>query len=546
MALPQALGGAAYSQSCWIEVRDDRVRVLHLEARPRTEIGFLTRALAGADLELERRLIEAGADAAAPDWTAFDVVILGEVSRLRLPARWFDTLGHAVVENDVGLLACGGPEFFAGGGAGRTLLADALPVAFERSQPREDERVGVRVVSDHATHTLLGALAASVAKATSPPAGGAAEPAALTDELVRVVDALPPTPIGARLGRPKPLAVELLRTASGSPLLVAQESGGGRCLAAAWSVTWPWALASKEGLAFQQSLWREMVRWLANRRPQAWVATDQPVYASEALRAGQQEIRIRAGVANLDPSHDAAARLPADPGVAGGDERTETSLVLRRVSEGDATTSRPATMPSAATPNATTAPAAPSPPATQPSLNRPSTSTQPGPWTVPLVREAGEWRARLPRAGAADAPMPGTYELVFTAALSPPAHADVPAGRSGAAAGPAARPAPSRPDRFSASTRFVVESRDLERQPPTQDLALLQAAAAATAAQGGKYVELKELPGLLKELTDVDRRRRIERVETLHLSRQCPGVLLGLVAMALGLEWALRRRYGWL
>jgi hypothetical protein len=178
-------------------------------------------------------------------------------------------------------------------------------------------------------------------------------------------DALPPLGGAAAFGEPKPAAVVLATDEAGRPLLATHEVGRGRCLLAAWESTWSWALVSDEGRALHERLWRQMVVWLANRRPRAWVVTEQAEYSLTTLRAGESRVRIQAGVTGLE----------AIAGTGGG-PALEASLVLRPVSDAEEEVEGV---------------------------------------RVPL-RDTGEgWAAELPDwAGQISVPEEGRYELTFT------------------------------------------------------------------------------------------------------------------------------------
>jgi hypothetical protein len=309
--LPAALGGQQAETHAVVDVRDDRIRVLYLEDAPHTEAAFVMRALqADPRFELTPRFLFAQAaqhgDALASAhiaWTDYDVVILGRLSPLGADAA-LKELAAAVTRRGVGLLLMGGRRLFNDGDSSHSPLAALSPVAFVRDQfgsPGPLQFVPTRAGLQHA-----------VLRGAGEPTGAKRLPN--IDDLARW-RALPPLGSGALLGRPKPLATILARDDGGRPLLAAQEVGTGRCLAAGFESTWPWALASDEGAALHQRFWSQMVLWLANRRPRAWVLTDHPSYALAALKSGQARVRIRAGVSQSDLAdsgtdfRSAAARL---------------------------------------------------------------------------------------------------------------------------------------------------------------------------------------------------------------------------------------------
>lgn len=292
---PQELGGGVFTQSTVVEVGGERVRVLFVERVPTYESSFALRAWR-RDPELDPAAYylvggatgRTAADAPLADVIAgYDVVVLGRAVTFAEPAA--EALHDAVVQRGVGLLVAGGVEEWDALGA-PPLLAELLP-----STPPDHPPVAPE--SDAASAPEQ-ALEATVAGRRHPvlsnvfPVGTSTQPA--TEGT-----ALPPLPFAAPLGVAKPVAEVLIQTASSVPALVAQEVGRGRCLLATWEDSWPWALATDASAAAHERLWRQMVAWLANRRPQAWITTDQPQYSPAALHGGQQRVRIHAGLSGV-------------------------------------------------------------------------------------------------------------------------------------------------------------------------------------------------------------------------------------------------------
>jgi len=213
----------------------------------------------------------------------------------------------------------------------------------------------------------------------------------------------------------------------------------------------------------------------------AWVITGRTSYLRAALAEQRQQVEIQAGVSGLEAWADRVGHAEFD-----------ATLQLRRV--WPAAVSQP-----------------PAPP--------------PQPWSIPLTWDGVQWRAALPRdLPARDWLADGRYELVFTVT--------------------AARPGTDRPLTLSARTGFEVSSVDPELVEPSANLLLLEQAAARTAAVGGAYFPLEQLPDALKRLTAKDRRRRIEHPATYELTERQPWLLLALAVGALALEWSLRKPAG--
>lgn len=304
VTMPRAAGAPSFEESATIDVNDDRVRVLWVEETPRVEAAFVARALqAESQIELTRRfLFEAAHPAAAaagegPAWGDYDVVVLGGVSR-GLSRKLLDELAAAVTERGVGLLLAGGRGLFNDGDYEGTALAELSPVSFRRDE--FGLRGPVRFIP------TAGGLSHPALRGVALPENAQPTEATLDERPVWL--ALPPLGGAALLGRVKPAAATLGADEVGHPLLVAQEVGRGRCAAAGWESTWAWALASDEGGGLNRRMWRQLIIWLANRRPHAWVLTDQSTYPLAALLSGQQRVKVRAGVSGLEGGDRAVAK----------------------------------------------------------------------------------------------------------------------------------------------------------------------------------------------------------------------------------------------
>lgn len=478
--LPAELGGGVAERSTIIDVRDERIRVLWLGAGPRQEFAFAQRALRGdARFEIESLFLpadrNADAERALPAWEQFDVVILDDVPGPRIERAAIDALADALTSAGVGLLLAGGAELFHQGYFSESALRDLAPMEFVRAAPK-DAPVRFVPTEEGLRHAVL----------IAPPDSPATPPG---DDAARWKN-LPPLLGGVRLGAPKPLAIVLAADEAGHPLLVAHDAGRGRCAALGWGGSWPIALGSDDGFAAHRRLWRQLIAWLANRKPTPWLSVDQPRYAAAALQRGQQKVAIRAGVAGI-PDEAWRRRIAA----------AKFTLELRR---------RPATTQSA--------------PTTAPAALTPS-------WTIPLHQRGEDALAELPRdLATADWLAAGEFELSLNIALPPPASRP---------AAPAADEPP-----LTARTAFRVESIELEFREPTANLELLREAAQRTAEHGGRFAQIDELPSLIHDLAARDRRQRIERAQRYGLVERHAAWLWLIAAAALCVEWALRRRAG--
>ncbi len=477
VSLPLSLGGHHFHTSAMVDVGADQIRVLYIERIPRTEGAFVTRAWRDdplidvhRELLMQVQLDEQAAAATASLLAGRDVIVLGQVGTT-LPADVLAAIRRAVTERGVGLLLAGGRSLFNSEDFVRSPLAEVSPTRLTT------QRFGL--LGDR--HFVLTDVGARHPAAVATQDLDAANVAAFATRQRARFAQLPALSGAADLGEPKPAAEVLARDQLDEPLLVAHEVGAGRCIAAAWETTWPWALASDAGHELHRKLWRQMVVWLANRRPQAWVLTDQPEYALPALQRGNRQVEIRAGVSGGDLLQ------------AGRDKIIRPTLLLQRIG---------------------------------------TRLTLAEPLRIRLKQQApGAWSARLPDAADADTALAaGTYELRFFARVGGP--------QDDRAETPAASPD------LTAVTRFRVVAADLEHRPPTANLRLLRQAAQQTAAAGGRYVALEELPVLLQQLAATDRRRQIRTAIHNDVLASDPWGLLAWLVVLLAAEWIIRKRTG--
>lgn len=349
VTLPPALGGRVVERTALVDVREDRIRVLVVDAQPRIESAFLTRALS-SDPRFEVAQQSLQTTSATPLWETFDVVMLAGAERAHLGAAALNDLAAAVRLRGVGLALLGDAETFAARRIADTALAEISPVDFGVEQRAERPRASPRPSRGGALHAIV-ALDSSTEEPSAP---------------WRALDGLS---TNVRLGRPKPLAQTLLQSAEDdAPLLVVHDIGKGRAAASALESTWTWATHSDEGHAAHRRYWRQLVAWLANRKPSAWVLADRQRYVRAAIASGHQTIRVRAGVTETDGADNAAS---------------SARLTLRRTPEA------------------------------HPAESRPTAAT--GSWNVSLRRDGREWTAELPAAIASGEWLgAGAYELDFS------------------------------------------------------------------------------------------------------------------------------------
>ncbi len=305
---PTSLGGAVCTVSTVVDVADERVRILIVERVPQTESAFVARALSGEEhYEVVRRFLfdngPGGPSHPLDDdaWTGFDVVILGRTGG-DIPLAALDTLAEAVAQRRVGAALAGGRELLNDPRTSTSNLASLCPTALVQRRSAAEQQVLFQPTSAGQRHPILAGLTGW--------------------------DELPPLTVSAELGPPKPAASVLAADPERGPLLAVHNFGRGRCAAVAWDSTWPWSLASDAGLELHKRFWRQLVAWLANRQPQAWIIADQGEYPLIALSCGERRVRIdaglNAGAATQSSPRAYAAELSIRP--AGADEEAWRAL----------------------------------------------------------------------------------------------------------------------------------------------------------------------------------------------------------------------------
>jgi len=271
------------SLSQFVHVTKDFVHVLYID-RPRYERSAIARALEPAkDIRLTK--VQAGLAASAAgrllprkreEWAAYDVILLGDMPRGGLYASQAEAIRDLVREHGHGLLMIGGRQGLGAGALADTPVADVLPVPASSG----------------------GKLPGPVTMVPTP--SGLSHPicrfGGSPEETARLWASLPAAPEAFGLGEPKSAAAVLLATPSGRPILVVQEVGAGRSAVLAMDSTWQWPLQAERGPELHGRFWRQLILWLANRRPGVWVTTNQPRYELPRLAAGTEALIVRAGM----------------------------------------------------------------------------------------------------------------------------------------------------------------------------------------------------------------------------------------------------------
>lgn len=301
-----------------------------------------------------------------------------------------------------------------------------------------------------------------------------------THGLVEMLATLPPVQGVNALGARKALAAMLAEDEDRQPLVVVQEAGRGRSAVVAWQECWPWALYSDAGRVWHERFWRQLVTWLANRRARAWVITDALRYPTATLGTHGRAVQVQAGVSGLPDDAPAWGRWEVSATWAASDPNAPTS--------GPGVDAR---------------------------------ATEPAAQPVVLHATAEGWAGELGPLPEGAAIPPGRYRVRFTA-----------------------RPTAGSEELYTAETSLEVVAEDPEMTPPTANLPLLRAVAARSAAVGGRYFRLAELPEVLQGLAAEDRRQRIERWSRYDIVAHDPwGIYLWLLAALTG-DWLIRKRTG--
>ncbi|MDH3638307.1 MAG: glutamine amidotransferase [Gammaproteobacteria bacterium] len=254
-----------------VQVTSDPVRILHFEGEPRFEVKFVRRALSGDDsLHLaslvrtaENKYYRVGVASAqqlasgfpgdAQTLFNFDVVILGSVEANLLSAEQQQLLKDFVARRGGALLLLGARQSFAEGGYATSELNGLLPVHLNATQSGFRTKVNVSPTTIGLLHPIVQALLRAAPDAT--------------------LRRLPPLTLVNPLLAVKPGATVLLQGNDGGPdpfvVLAYQRYGRGTVAALSTRDTWRWQMHSSvpsDDLT-HETLWRELLRWLARPVP---------------------------------------------------------------------------------------------------------------------------------------------------------------------------------------------------------------------------------------------------------------------------------------
>jgi hypothetical protein len=313
------------SLSQFVRVTDEKVQVLYID-RPRYERATIARALEAAkELRVTKvDLIRPDNPADSPlprspgEWRAYHVVLIGDVDRGMFPPAALEAMRDLAIEQGRGVAMLGGARTLGAGKYGRSPLAEVLPVDLSASG-QLNAPVAFELTPAGQRHAIC--------RMGTDAAAGAA-----------LWAKLPPFDGAGRLAGLKPTAETLLRTPDAAPLLVVTETGKGRAAAVAFDSTWRWSYGNDKGLEAQRRFWRQLVLWLANRKPEVWVASDRPRYDLVRLRSGVDKLLLKAGVS--DPTTGRTPEQAKLTGTLTGPDGKAREL--RWIQSGDGFEARPA------------------------------------------------------------------------------------------------------------------------------------------------------------------------------------------------------------
>ncbi len=341
-ALPGETVTENNSRTFTMEVTDPRIRVLIVEGVARSEYRFLRRVLeSDPNLEVTSVIkvsgskflvqgVQAGVDlsrglpARQEDYDKFDVVILGDIAREEFAGIQIEYL-KAFVDKGGALLAMGGYHAFGAGGYADSALADVLPVTMggERDGSVEKQFVPVLTAEGRAHPALQGCGEFF----TTNPERVALDGANRVTGLKPGAQALLVHPTERAGGRPM-------------PVMAVQSYGSGRVMAMTADTTWKWKFeVEAQGVESPYyRFWRQSVRWLAGRQPQA-EAPDQLVSAwspkSEYEAGAPVSLKARVRGRDRQPKDDATVEVtvsypaPVTVKAADGTETSVSSATVR-------------------------------------------------------------------------------------------------------------------------------------------------------------------------------------------------------------------------
>lgn len=274
------------SQSLRLELVDRPIRVLYVDGYPRWEYRYVKNLLLREasirstimQLAAEKRFIQEGTDRieflprTVQEWSAFDVVMLGDVRPSLLSEEQLKALRDAVSQRGVGLLWIGGPSYTPGAWRA-TVLADVLPFAMTtQSAGGNQVEVSTYPVLMEPGPAASGfgvlQLADAISGVTSDDIDLQAWPAALTNPALgwpklqwsQVIDARTLKPAAEVLANARAVPSDTPSPTT-TPLVMTMRYGSGRCVYVGTDETWRYRYGRGETLT--ERFWIPIVRLLA-------------------------------------------------------------------------------------------------------------------------------------------------------------------------------------------------------------------------------------------------------------------------------------------
>lgn len=287
------------SRRTFINVVDERPKILLVEGRPRWEYKFLRQALAGDEhLRLEALLrtalnkfyrqgieeestLAAGFPSNREDLFEYEGVLLGDVESAFFTYAQMEAIRDFVSKRGGGLLMMGGRFALSRGGYSNTPVEEAIPVQLGQldSGAYQREVVSASLTQFGQNHPAL-------------------QLAQDEDENRRIWLDLPELTDTSLVRGVKPGATVLAQVVhgdenGGDPLLVAQRFGRGLGLVFLSGSSWRWQMLKDHEDQSHETFWRQVLRWLvSSAKDPVSVEVAREVYAQN------EPVRIRAEVSD--------------------------------------------------------------------------------------------------------------------------------------------------------------------------------------------------------------------------------------------------------
>jgi len=277
------------TREVFMEVLDQREKLLYVEGEPRFELKFLRRAVADVpNLQIVTLLrtgdnkfyrlgidspehLQNGFPTSAEELFEYRGLIIGNVEASFFSREQQRLLVDYLARRGGGVLFLGGKRAFAEGGYADSPLAEAMPVVLDTPSTgyrREVQFLPTALGRDHALSQL----------------DSAALPETSSDSL-ELWRSLPDVTVVNPLSESKPGAAVLLQAETPALLgLVYQRYGRGISVALTAQNTWVWRMHADVPVDDQrhQTFWRQLLSWLVSETPQRI----EPVRGSMQVVAG--------------------------------------------------------------------------------------------------------------------------------------------------------------------------------------------------------------------------------------------------------------------